>query len=55
MVAGRGLEIENVDCTVMMETPKLSPHRPAIRQSAQRMDAEGVVPDAVIHVPPTWR
>jgi 2-C-methyl-D-erythritol 2,4-cyclodiphosphate synthase len=27
-----GLEIENVDCTVVMEAPKLSPHRDAIRQ-----------------------
>src|ERR1700736_4707639 len=26
MVAGRGLVIGEVDCTVMMETPKLSPH-----------------------------
>jgi 2-C-methyl-D-erythritol 2,4-cyclodiphosphate synthase len=36
MVAGRGLEIENVDCTVMMEAPKLSPHRQAIRASLAR-------------------
>jgi 2-C-methyl-D-erythritol 2,4-cyclodiphosphate synthase len=36
MVAGRGLAIENVDCTVMMETPKLSPHRAAIRASLAR-------------------
>jgi 2-C-methyl-D-erythritol 2,4-cyclodiphosphate synthase len=27
-----GLEIGNVDCTVVMEAPKLSPHRDAIRQ-----------------------
>jgi 2-C-methyl-D-erythritol 2,4-cyclodiphosphate synthase len=27
-----GLEIANVDCTVVMEAPKLSPHRAAIRQ-----------------------
>jgi 2-C-methyl-D-erythritol 2,4-cyclodiphosphate synthase len=27
-----GLEIANVDCTVVMEAPKLSPHRDAIRQ-----------------------
>ncbi len=27
-----GLEIVNVDCTVVMEAPKLSPHRRAIRQ-----------------------
>jgi 2-C-methyl-D-erythritol 2,4-cyclodiphosphate synthase len=36
MVAGRGLAIENVDCTVMMEKPKLSPHRAAIRASLAR-------------------
>jgi 2-C-methyl-D-erythritol 2,4-cyclodiphosphate synthase len=36
MVAGRGLVIENVDCTVMMEKPKLSPHRAAIRASLAR-------------------
>jgi 2-C-methyl-D-erythritol 2,4-cyclodiphosphate synthase len=27
-----GLEIANVDCTVVMEAPKLYPHRDAIRQ-----------------------
>ncbi len=27
-----GLELANVDCTVVMETPKLSPHRNAIRE-----------------------
>jgi len=31
MVAGGGLEIVNVDATVAMERPKLSPHRAAIR------------------------
>jgi 2-C-methyl-D-erythritol 2,4-cyclodiphosphate synthase len=36
MVGGRGLVIENVDCTVMMESPKLSPHRAAIRASLAR-------------------
>ena len=33
MLAGEGLEIEHVDCTVLMEAPKLAPHRPAIRAS----------------------
>jgi 2-C-methyl-D-erythritol 2,4-cyclodiphosphate synthase len=28
-----GLEIVNVDCTLVMETPKLGPHRLAIRES----------------------
>jgi 2-C-methyl-D-erythritol 2,4-cyclodiphosphate synthase len=27
-----GLQIVNVDCTVVMEAPKLSPHRAAIRE-----------------------
>ena len=27
-----GLQIENVDCTVVMERPKLAPHRDAIRE-----------------------
>jgi len=36
MVADTGLQIENVDCTVVMETPKLAPHRTAIRASLAR-------------------
>jgi 2-C-methyl-D-erythritol 2,4-cyclodiphosphate synthase len=36
MVADRGFAIENVDCTVMMEAPKLGPHRAAIRASLAR-------------------
>jgi 2-C-methyl-D-erythritol 2,4-cyclodiphosphate synthase len=32
-VIATGMEIVNVDCTVVMETPKLSPHREAIRGS----------------------
>jgi 2-C-methyl-D-erythritol 2,4-cyclodiphosphate synthase len=31
-VLTEGLEIVNVDCTVIMEAPKLSPHRGAIRE-----------------------
>jgi 2-C-methyl-D-erythritol 2,4-cyclodiphosphate synthase len=31
MLAERGLGIVNVDCTVIMEAPKVSPHREAIR------------------------
>jgi 2-C-methyl-D-erythritol 2,4-cyclodiphosphate synthase len=30
-VRAAGLELVNVDCTVVMETPKLAPHRQAIR------------------------
>lgn len=32
LVAGEGLQIVNVDCTVVMEAPKLAPHREAIRE-----------------------
>ena len=31
-VLAAGLEIVNVDCTVVMEAPKLAPHRQAIRE-----------------------
>jgi 2-C-methyl-D-erythritol 2,4-cyclodiphosphate synthase len=31
MVAERGYSVGNVDCTVVMEAPKLAPHREAIR------------------------
>ncbi len=31
-----GLELENVDCTVVLERPKLSPYREAIRASLAR-------------------
>jgi 2-C-methyl-D-erythritol 2,4-cyclodiphosphate synthase len=31
-----GLELENVDCTVLLERPKLSPHREAIRVNLAR-------------------
>jgi 2-C-methyl-D-erythritol 2,4-cyclodiphosphate synthase len=31
-VRAQGFEIVNVDCTVVMEAPKLSPHRQAIRE-----------------------
>ena len=32
MVIAAGLEIVNVDCTVLMEQPRLGPHRGAIRE-----------------------
>jgi 2-C-methyl-D-erythritol 2,4-cyclodiphosphate synthase len=32
MLDGEGLRVVNVDCTVLMEQPKLSPHRQAIRE-----------------------
>jgi 2-C-methyl-D-erythritol 2,4-cyclodiphosphate synthase len=31
MVRAKGLEVLNVDCTVIMQEPKLAPHRDAIR------------------------
>ncbi len=31
-VIAAGLEVENVDCTVIMEAPKLGPHRQEIRE-----------------------
>jgi 2-C-methyl-D-erythritol 2,4-cyclodiphosphate synthase len=33
MVGAEGLTLVNVDCTVIMEAPKLAPHRQAIRDS----------------------
>jgi 2-C-methyl-D-erythritol 2,4-cyclodiphosphate synthase len=36
MVAQEGLQIVNVDCTVIMEAPKLAPHRQAIGESLAR-------------------
>jgi 2-C-methyl-D-erythritol 2,4-cyclodiphosphate synthase len=36
MLERDGLRIENVDCTVVMEQPRLAPHRAAIRQSLAR-------------------
>ncbi len=32
MVGARGLAVVNVDCTVVMQAPRLSPHRSAIRE-----------------------
>jgi 2-C-methyl-D-erythritol 2,4-cyclodiphosphate synthase len=32
MLAARELRVLNVDCTVVMEAPKLAPHKPAIRE-----------------------
>jgi 2-C-methyl-D-erythritol 2,4-cyclodiphosphate synthase len=44
-LAERGFAIGNVDVTVVLERPKLSPHRDAIR--ATLADALGLPPDAV--------
>jgi len=41
MLAAEGLAIVNVDCTVLMEAPKLAPHRQAIRERlAQALDLD---------------
>jgi 2-C-methyl-D-erythritol 2,4-cyclodiphosphate synthase len=32
MVIARGLQVVNVDCTVVMEAPRLAPHRAQIRE-----------------------
>jgi 2-C-methyl-D-erythritol 2,4-cyclodiphosphate synthase len=45
MVVSSGLEIEHVDCTVIIEKPKLAPHRQAIRErlaTALRLPSERV-------------
>jgi len=42
LLAERGLAVLNVDCTVMMEQPKLAPHRAAIRAAlAQALGLPG--------------
>jgi 2-C-methyl-D-erythritol 2,4-cyclodiphosphate synthase len=44
-IAGAGFELVNVDCTVLMERPKLAPHREAIRArlaAALRLPAERI-------------
>jgi 2-C-methyl-D-erythritol 2,4-cyclodiphosphate synthase len=45
LVAERGLRVTHVDSTVVMERPKLGPHRDAIRTSLA--GALGVMPDRV--------
>ncbi len=45
LVGARGLAVANVDTTVVMERPRLAPHRDAIRTSLAA--ALGVAPDRV--------
>jgi 2-C-methyl-D-erythritol 2,4-cyclodiphosphate synthase len=47
MVGAEGLQIVNVDCTVVIEAPKLAPHRQAIRE---RMAGALGLPDARVSV-----
>jgi 2-C-methyl-D-erythritol 2,4-cyclodiphosphate synthase len=44
-VIAAGLEVVNVDCTVVMEAPRLAPHRQAIRERLAR--ALGLSPTRV--------
>jgi 2-C-methyl-D-erythritol 2,4-cyclodiphosphate synthase len=44
-VREQGLQIVNMDCTLVMERPKLSPHRAAIREALA--DALGLSPQRV--------
>jgi 2-C-methyl-D-erythritol 2,4-cyclodiphosphate synthase len=54
-VVATGLEVMNVDCTVMMETPKLGPHREEIRANlakalglpAQRVNVKATTGEAI--------
>jgi len=45
LIAERGLRPLNIDCTVIMETPKLAPHRRAIRERIAA--AVGLEPERV--------
>jgi 2-C-methyl-D-erythritol 2,4-cyclodiphosphate synthase len=45
LVRSRGLALVNVDCTVVMQEPKLAPHRQAIR--ARLAGALGLPPERV--------
>jgi 2-C-methyl-D-erythritol 2,4-cyclodiphosphate synthase len=45
LVRNAGWEILNLDCTIVLETPKLGPHKEAIRRSVA--DCLGMEPDAV--------
>jgi 2-C-methyl-D-erythritol 2,4-cyclodiphosphate synthase len=47
MVGAEGLHVVNVDCTVVMEAPKLAPHRQAIRE---RLAATLGLPTARVNV-----
>ena len=45
MLKARGFALVNLDCTVLLEQPKLGPNRPAIRSSLAR--ALGLEPERV--------
>ncbi|HEY4426789.1 MAG TPA: 2-C-methyl-D-erythritol 2,4-cyclodiphosphate synthase [Solirubrobacteraceae bacterium] len=50
LLAGRGLAIENIDCTVMIEAPRLAPHRHAIRA---RLAEALALPEASVNIKAT--
>ena len=45
MMADKGYRIENIDCTVVCEEPKISPHAPGMEKKIA--DALGISPEAV--------
>ncbi len=45
MMKDRGFTVENIDCTVVCEEPKISPHRFAMEKNIA--DAIGISPDSV--------
>ena len=45
MMADKGFGIENIDCTVVCEEPKISPHAPEMEKKIA--DALGISPEAV--------
>jgi 2-C-methyl-D-erythritol 2,4-cyclodiphosphate synthase len=49
-LADAGYEIVNVDCTILMEAPRVSPHKPAIRA---RLAAALGLPEARVSVKAT--
>jgi 2-C-methyl-D-erythritol 2,4-cyclodiphosphate synthase len=50
LLADRGLAIENIDCTVMIEAPRLAPHRQAIRA---RLAEALALPEASVNIKAT--
>jgi 2-C-methyl-D-erythritol 2,4-cyclodiphosphate synthase len=50
LVTAAGYEIVNVDCTILMEAPRLSPHKPAIRA---RLAATLGLPESRVNIKAT--
>ena len=49
-LAARGLEVVNVDCTLVMQAPRLAPHKPAIRE---RLAGARGIPSELVNVKAT--